>query len=43
MNRSLSFDEILDEYPPLTRNDINAALAYAADVLHDEILGPISA
>ena len=28
----LSIDEILEEYPMLTREDIKAALRYAADV-----------
>ena len=38
----LSRAEIKEEYPQLADADIQAALAYAADVLHEEILGPIS-
>jgi uncharacterized protein (DUF433 family) len=32
-------DELLDAYPHLTRDDIQAAMAYAADTLaHEEIV-----
>ncbi len=31
----LSPDEILASYPPLTREDIMAVLAYAADLAHE--------
>ena len=30
----LQFAEVLETYPQLTRDDIAAALAYAAEVLH---------
>ncbi|MCO6453194.1 MAG: DUF433 domain-containing protein [Caldilineales bacterium] len=36
-------NEILAEYPQLTRPDIQAALAYAAEVLRSEMLAPLSA
>jgi uncharacterized protein (DUF433 family) len=35
--------EIREAYPQLTDNDIRAALAYAADVLHEDIIVPIVA
>ena len=35
--------DILAEYPQLTREDILAALAYAADMLHDDVLLPLAA
>ena len=35
--------EILAAYPQLTREDILAALAYAAEVLRDDILLPLAA
>ena len=36
--QSISFEEILEEYPRLEREDIRAALSYAADVVaRDEI------
>ncbi|MFP4027696.1 MAG: DUF433 domain-containing protein [Candidatus Brocadiia bacterium] len=38
----LSSDDIKEEYPQLTDTDIQAALAYAADLLHEEILRPIT-
>ncbi len=31
----LSFEDIIDHYPQLTREDILAALAYAADLAHE--------
>jgi uncharacterized protein (DUF433 family) len=37
----MSFDQIKDEYPQLTDEHIRAALAYAADVLHEEVLKPV--
>ncbi|RLI84433.1 MAG: hypothetical protein DRO98_08570 [Archaeoglobales archaeon] len=37
----LSIDEILEEYPMLTREDIKAALRYAADVLSGEEVIPL--
>jgi uncharacterized protein (DUF433 family) len=39
----MSYTDIKNEYPQLTDEDIRAALAYAADVLHEEVLGPIPA
>jgi uncharacterized protein (DUF433 family) len=36
-------EEIIAEYPQLTREDILAALAYAADMLHDDLLIPLAA
>ncbi len=35
-------DEIIAEYPQLTPEDIQAALAYAAEALHSEILVPLA-
>jgi uncharacterized protein (DUF433 family) len=34
-------DQIIAEYPQLTREDIQSALAYAAEVLHQETLVPL--
>ncbi len=39
----MSFDQILVEYPQLNREDLQSALAYAAEVLHQESLLPLSA
>ena len=39
----MTSDEILEEYPQLTDLDIRAALAYAADVIHQDILAPLPA
>ncbi len=36
-------EDIMAEYPQLTREDILAALAYAADMLHDDVLLPLAA
>ena len=38
----MSFDEIREEYPLLTNEDIYAALAYAAEVMRQEIVYPLS-
>ncbi len=38
----MSFDQIRDEYPQLTNEDIYAALAYAAEVMRQEIVLPLS-
>ena len=39
MSEGMDINELLDEFPPLTRNDILAALAYSADVIsREEIL-----
>ncbi|MCI0397612.1 MAG: DUF433 domain-containing protein [Chloroflexi bacterium] len=35
-------EELLETYPQLTLADIQAALAYAADVLHQEIMLPFA-
>lgn len=35
-------EEIQEHYPQLTREDIRAALAYAADVMHQDVLVPLS-
>ena len=35
-------EEILHEYPQLTAADVSAALAYAAEVLHQESLVPLA-
>jgi uncharacterized protein (DUF433 family) len=39
----LTPEQILDEYPQLAREDVLAALAYAAEVLHQESLLPLTA
>ena len=38
----MSSEDVQKEYPQLTDTDIRAALAYAADVLHDDILTPLT-
>ncbi len=38
----MSSEDVQEEYPQLTDTDIRAALAYAADVLHDDILTPLT-
>jgi uncharacterized protein (DUF433 family) len=38
----LTLDQILGNYPQLNKADIFAALAYAAEVLRQEILLPLS-
>ncbi|MFN3308948.1 MAG: DUF433 domain-containing protein [Anaerolineales bacterium] len=42
LSQGISEEEILKEYPRLTLEDIRAALAYAADVLADEVILPVS-
>ncbi len=37
----MTSQEIKDSYPQLTDEDIRAALAYAADVIHQDILVPL--
>ena len=37
----MTFAEIIENYPQLTKTDIQAALAYAADVMRNEIVLPI--
>lgn len=39
----LGVDQIVAEYPQLSPEDILAALAYAAEVLHQESLLPLTA
>ena len=39
----MTTEEIMAAYPQLTSEDILAALAYAAEMLHDEILLPMAA
>jgi uncharacterized protein (DUF433 family) len=36
-------EEIREAYPQLTDEDIQAALAYAAEVIHQDILAPLPA
>ena len=43
MADGMTFDEIQDAYPQLTTEDIRAALAYAAETVHQEILVPLPA
>ncbi len=37
----LTADEIVAEYPPLTRDDVYAALAYASELAREEELLPL--
>jgi uncharacterized protein (DUF433 family) len=39
----MTVDEILAHYPQLTQDDIRAVLSYAADVVQQDILMPLSA
>ena len=39
----MTFDDIREAYPQLTNEDIYAALAYASEVMHQEIVYPLSA
>lgn len=39
----MTFDDIRQAYPQLTNEDIYAALAYAAEVMRQEIVYPLSA
>ena len=36
-------EEIQEAYPQLTGEDVRAALAYAADVIHQDVLVPLPA
>ena len=38
---SLSFDQVIEEYGSLTRDDILAVLAYAAELAYEEELLPL--
>ncbi|QOV90503.1 DUF433 domain-containing protein [Humisphaera borealis] len=42
LSGGMTFDEILSDYPDLEREDILAALAYAAKVVHSGRLGPVA-
>ncbi|WP_376792656.1 DUF433 domain-containing protein [Thermoflexus sp.] len=37
----LTPEEIVAEYPPLTLEDVQAAIAYAADLVREEELAPL--
>lgn len=37
----LTAEEIVSEYPPLTLEDVQAAIAYAAELSRDEELVPL--
>jgi uncharacterized protein (DUF433 family) len=39
----MTSEEIREEYPQLSELDVRAALAYAADVIHQDILVPFPA
>ena len=39
----MTFDDIRREYPQLTDDDLYATLAYAAEVMRQEIVYPLSA
>ena len=43
MADGMTFDDIRKEYPQLAQEDIYAALAYAAEVMRQEIVYPLSA
>lgn len=38
----MSFEEIIDSYPQLKEESIKAALAYAADIVRQEIFLPLA-
>lgn len=38
----MSFDEIIDAYPQLKKESIQAALAYAADVVRHDVFLPLA-
>ena len=38
----MTIEEVVIEYPQITREAVQAALAYAADVIRQEILMPLS-
>ncbi len=39
----MTAEDIREAFPQLTGEDIRAALAYAADVLHQDVLAPLAA
>jgi len=43
MADGMTAEEIQGAYPQLTDEDIRAALAYAADVIHQDVLVPLPA
>jgi uncharacterized protein (DUF433 family) len=38
----MSFDEIIDAYPQLKKGSVQAALAYAADIVRQEVFLPLA-
>jgi len=38
----MTFDEIMDAYPQLNRESIQAALAYAAEIVRQDVLLPLA-
>ena len=42
ISKSWSFDEIMKSYPPLTKEDIRAALDYATEMLKAEAIFSVS-
>ncbi|RLA06179.1 MAG: hypothetical protein DRQ51_10160 [Gammaproteobacteria bacterium] len=38
LSSDMSYDEILEDYPELTKQDILASLAYAADKEHQKLV-----
>jgi uncharacterized protein (DUF433 family) len=38
----MTYDEILDAYPQLKRESIQAALAYAAEIVRQEVILPLA-
>ena len=36
-------EEVLDNYPQLTREDIHACLAYAGDLVQEQVVYPVGA
>jgi len=38
----MSFDEIVDAYPQLKKESVQAALAYAADIVRQEVFLPLA-
>ena len=38
----MSFDEIIDSYPQLKKKSVQAALAYAADIVRQEVFLPLA-
>jgi len=43
LGAGMSVDDVLREYPELTREDIQAALEYASRILQHEIVVPLEA